>query len=61
MYGNVVQMVPGEPSLVAVIEVVDVMVVEVDRLLDEPQTERAEAEIEIVLRIVDGRGDVVKT
>jgi hypothetical protein len=46
---------------VAVVEVIDVMIVEVDRLLDQAESEAAEAEIEIVLRIVDGRGDVVKT
>jgi hypothetical protein len=46
--------------LVSVVEVVDVMVVEVDGLLDETEPEIAQAEIEIVLRVVDGGGDVVK-
>ena len=36
------------------------MVVEVDGLLHEPQAERIEAEVEILLRIVDRRGDVVQ-
>ena len=46
--------------LVAVVEVVDVMVVEVDGLLDQAQTEQPDAEVEVVLRGVDGRGDVVQ-
>ena len=50
----------GRTVLVSVVEVVDVMVVEVDGLLDEAEPEIAQAEIEIVLRVVDGGGDVVK-
>jgi len=56
LYGKVVQIVPG----VAVVEVIDVMVVEIDSFLDQPQAEPAQTEIEIVLRVVDGRGHVVK-
>ena len=37
------------------------MIVEVDGLLDEPQAEPAEREVEVVLCVVDGRGDVVQT
>ena len=48
-------------AAVAVVEVVDVVVVEVDRLLDEPQTERADAEIEIILRVVNRGRHVVET
>ena len=48
-------------ALVAVIEVIDVMVVEVDGLLDQAEAETAEAEVEIVLRGVNRRGDVMKT
>ena len=42
----------GRAQLVAVIKVIDVMVVEVDGLLDEPQAKRLDAEIEILLCIV---------
>jgi hypothetical protein len=54
LYGNVVQMVP------AVIEMVDVVVVEVHRPLDQAKSESVAAEIEIVLRVVHRGGDVVK-
>jgi hypothetical protein len=37
-----------------------VMVVEVDRFLDEPEAQGSYAEIEIVLRVVDRRGDMMK-
>jgi hypothetical protein len=46
--------------MVAVVEVVDVMVVEVDGLLDEAEAEAVQTEIEIVLRIVDCRGHVME-
>jgi hypothetical protein len=59
LYGNVVQIVPGG-RLRAVIEVIDVVVVEVDGLLHQPHAEQLDAEVEIGLRIVDGRGDVVE-
>src|SRR5205814_445352 len=51
----------GGAALVAVVEVIDVVVVEVDGLLDETQAERHQTKIQIVLRIVDGGGDVVET
>ena len=47
-------------ALVAVVEVVDVMVVEVDGLLHQPKAEAAQAEIEIVLGVVDRRRDVMQ-
>ena len=47
-------------ELVAVIEVVDVVVVEVDGLLDQPQAKQLDAEVEIGLRLVHGRGDVMQ-
>ena len=47
-------------ALVAVVEVVDVVVIEIDRLLHEPKSEGTHAEIEIRLRLVDGRGHMVK-
>src|SRR5207249_6007627 len=50
----------GRAALVAVVEVVGVVVVEVDRLLDEPQSQSTYAEIEVVLCVVDGRGDVMQ-
>ena len=53
-------MVPGRAALVAVVEVVDVMVVEVDGLLDQSKAEGAPAEIQIVLRVVDRRRDVMQ-
>ena len=46
--------------LVAVIEMEDVMVVEVDGLLDEAKTERPDAEVQIRLRLVHGRGHVMQ-
>ena len=48
-------------SLVAVIEVIDVVVVEIDRFLHQPQTELLQTEIEIGLRVVDGGSDVMET
>src|SRR5262249_1964663 len=51
----------GRAALIAVVEVVDEMVVEVDRLLDEPETERAETKVEVGLRLVDGGRYVMKT
>ena len=47
-------------ALVAVVEVIDAVIVEVHGLLHEPKPERVEAEIEIGLRVVDGGGDVVQ-
>ena len=52
---------PGRASLVAVIEMVDVMVIEIHRLLDQPQAERRHAQIQIILCIVDSRRDMVET
>jgi hypothetical protein len=40
---------------------VDVVVVEVHRPFDQAQSESAAAEIEIVLRVVHGGGNVMKT
>src|SRR5207245_1276771 len=40
--------------------VINEVIVEVDGLLDEPQAERAEAEIQVGLRGADGRGDVME-
>jgi hypothetical protein len=40
--------------------VVDVVVVEVDGALDQAEPEPVEAEVEILLRVVDGGGDVVE-
>ena len=51
----------GRAAFGAVVEVVDVVVVEVDGLLDEPQAEQIEAEIQIGLRVVDRRRDVMQT
>src|SRR5262249_7737349 len=45
----------------AVIEVVDVMVVEVDRLLHQPQPERIGTEIQIGLRLIDSRRHVMQS
>jgi hypothetical protein len=39
---------------------VDVMIVEVDRLLDQSEAEHSQAEAEIRLRVGDGRGHVVQ-
>jgi hypothetical protein len=39
---------------------VDVVVVEVDGLLDQPEPERVDAEVEIRLGLVDRRGHVVE-
>ena len=50
----------GRAALVAVIEVIDVVVVEVDGLLDEPHAEQLDAEIQIGLGVVDGRRDVMQ-
>jgi hypothetical protein len=37
------------------------MIVEVDGLLDEAQPETFQTEIQIILRIIDRRGDVMQT
>ena len=47
-------------ALGAVVEVIDVVVVEVDRLLDESQAEAVEAEVQIGLRVVDRRRHMVQ-
>jgi len=47
-------------ALVAVVEVIDEVVVEVHRLLHETQTEGVDAEIEIGLCIIDRRRDVMQ-
>src|SRR5688572_1394522 len=47
--------------LVAVIKVVDVVIVEVDRLLHQPQSKLLETKIEIGLRVVDRGCDVMET
>ena len=60
LYGNVVQIVPGAPRSVAVIEVVDVVVVEVDRLLHQPHAEQVEAEVQVLLGVVDGGSDMMQ-
>ena len=43
-----------------VVEVVDVVVVEIDGALDQTEAEQSLAEVEIGLRLVHGRGDVVE-
>ena len=50
----------GVADLVAIVEVVDEVIVEVHGLLHETQTERVDAEVEVGLRVVDRRGDVVQ-
>ena len=47
-------------TLVAVVEMVDAGIVEIDRLLDQSLTEEAGVEVEVILRLTDGRSDVVK-
>src|SRR5438132_707481 len=51
----------GRAARVAVIKVVDEMIVEIDGLLDEPQAERAETEVEIRLGFVDGCRHVMES
>ena len=46
---------------VTVIEVVDVVVVEVDRLLHQPHAEQVETKVQILLRVIDGCGDMMQT
>ena len=48
-------------AFVAVIEVVDVVIVEVDGLLHQSKTQRLHTQIQIVLCVVDRRCDVVET
>src|SRR5262249_2611451 len=50
----------GRAVLVAVIEVVDVVIVEVDRFLHQAQAQRVQTEIQIFLCAVDGGRDVMK-
>jgi hypothetical protein len=50
---------PRTAALVPIVEVVDVVVVEVDSLLDQPEAEPVEVEIKVRLRVVDRCGDVV--
>jgi hypothetical protein len=47
------------PELVAVVEVVDVGSVEVDRLLDHPQPEQPRVEVDVARGVAGDRGDVV--
>src|SRR5206468_11271744 len=51
---------PRRAALVAVVEVIDAAVVEVHRLLDQPEPQRPGGEVEILLRVRDGGGDVVQ-
>ena len=50
----------GRAAFVAVVEVVDAGAVEVDRLLDEAEAERADTEVEVGLCVVDSGRDVVE-
>src|SRR5918999_314109 len=50
---------PRAPLLVAVVEVVDVGLVVVDGLLDEPQTEHLDVEVDVALGIARDRRHVV--
>jgi hypothetical protein len=60
-------MLPGEEGedraraagLVAIVEVVGARIVEIHRLLDQPQSERPGVEVEIALRGARDRGDVM--
>jgi hypothetical protein len=38
----------------------NVVIVEIDRFFDQPETEQPRVEIEILLGVVDGRGDVME-
>ena len=49
----------GAPLLVSVEEVVDGRIVLVDRLLDEPQAEDADVEVDVARRVARDAGDVV--
>ena len=51
----------GRPNLGAVIEVIDVVVVEVDGLLDQAKAQRRPEEIQVGLGRVDRRGHVVQS
>ena len=59
--GKKVRMVPGEPSVVAEVEVVGAGVVEVDGALDEAEAEDLGVEVEVGLGVGGDGGDVVKT
>ncbi len=50
----------GRRALVAVVEVVDVGLVEVHGLLDEPQAERARVEVDVARSVAGDRRDVVQ-
>src|SRR5688500_19362707 len=47
-------------ALVAVIEVINVMIVEVDGLLHQPQTQYLEAEVQVALGVIHGGGHMVQ-
>ena len=59
--GKKVRMVPGEPSVVAEVEVVGAGVVEVDGALDEAEAEDLGVEVEVGLGVGGDGGDVVET
>ena len=59
--GKKVRMVPGEPSVIAEVEVVGAGVVEVDGALDEAEAEAFGVEVEVGLRVGGDGGDVVET
>src|SRR5262245_34249295 len=48
------------PPFVAVVEVVDLVIVEVHRLLDESQSEHVQTEVEVLLGVAHSGGDVMK-
>ena len=58
-YSKNVRSIPGEPSLVAVEEVVDGRFVLVDGALDHPQAEHARVELDVADRVAGDRADVV--
>src|SRR5688572_24174524 len=47
-------------ALVAVVEVINVMIVEVDGLLHQPQTQYLEAEVQVALGVIHGGGHMVQ-
>ncbi len=51
----------GRAGLVAVIEVIGAGIIEIDGLLDEPQTERPRIKLEISQRVTGDCGDMMDT
>ena len=47
--------------LVAVVKVIDVVIVEIHRLLNQPQSQKTAVEIQIFLGVIDGGRDMVQT